>query len=144
MFATASNGGAPTPTVLARAETRIHRIEHCDDGIIRIQFVEGAYVELDDCEAQFAAYKELTDDRPFYVLVDMANLKGASSEARAFGNRDDFVAEMGGLALVTRGAVTRTIGNIFLRLTRPRYPTRMFTSPVAASMWLAMLRGDDR
>ncbi len=143
MLSTASEGGAGTAKVLGTAETRVHRIEWRDDGILRAEFVEGAYCELEDSVAAFRTYGELTDAPPYYLLADIRNLKGASSAARAHGSDPEFVAAVGGIAILVKGAVSRTIGNIFLRLTRPPYPSRMFTDEVAATLWLHRVMGRD-
>ena len=43
-------------------------------------------------------------------------------------------------AVLVGHPVSRVLGNFFLGISRPAYPTRLFTDPAAAIGWLKSLR----
>ncbi len=119
---------------------RVGTVRLGDDGVVRQDFVEGAYMEVADSREAIAAVRELTGDVPAFLLTDMRHVKGASSEARAFGSTPEMVPYIAAIALLTSSPLTRMIANFFVRFTRPAYPVRMFTDRDEALAWLLAAR----
>ena len=71
------------------------------------------------------------------VLVDIRAVRWASAEARGRGSSElgEFVARA--VALVVGSPVSRMVGSLFLRMSAPPFPVRLFTSYDEAMRWLA-------
>ena len=73
--------------------------------------------------------------RPAPILVDLRFGGEPDKEARAiWATEVDFA---NALALVVSSAFSRIMANLFLRVSRPTYPTRLFNDYDAAVRWLA-------
>jgi hypothetical protein len=106
-----------------------------ENGILICRFKKGLNLNLEAARKCVEMRKDFSEGRSYPLLVDMRELESVSREAR------EYMADEGA-SLVTAGAllisspVTRTIGNIFLMLNRPRVPGRLFNSKAAALAWL--------
>ncbi len=120
----------------AREEIRIASLEVGADGIVRYTSRPGIRVDADDIRELLAALRRLGDGEALLVLSDIQGVKSVSGEARALGASDEAAALHVAAAIVVRSSLTRMIGNFFLRLNRPGYPTRLFNSSAAGLAWL--------
>jgi len=93
---------------------------------------------LEDARAMHAARLSLgATGRGLLVLVDIATRPSPTREAGEFTRRPEVQRLTRAMALVTPSVLTRHLGNAFLRVMRPQYPTRMFGDEAAALRWLA-------
>ena len=60
-------------------------------------------------------------------------------DARAYYSSDEAARQTCGVALIVGSAVSRVIGNFFIGLNKPPYPTRLFTDEAEAIAWLQKL-----
>lgn len=72
--------------------------------------------------------------RPF--LVDMTEVKSMSHEARAFYAGPEPAKVLTAVAIVTHSAMGKIVANLFMSLTKPILPTKMFTDWDTAKEWL--------
>lgn len=72
--------------------------------------------------------------RPF--LIDMTDVKTMSPEARAFYAGPEPPKALTAVAILTTSRIGSVVGNIFLLLTKPTLPTRLFTDYNDAMTWL--------
>jgi hypothetical protein len=56
--------------------------------------------------------------------------------AREVGAGPEVMAITSHMAVLVGNPMSRIIGNFFLRVTRPAYPTRLFTDEASARRWL--------
>ncbi len=109
-----------------------------EDGILRILHHVGTSVDGERARQISAVHAELAAGRRLPTLIDISGIRSADRASReiAAGMEDSIER----LAVVVSGPVSAVIGNFFLRVTRPRYETRIFASIGAAERWL--LRGE--
>ena len=106
------------------------------DGIIQVDILAGAEIRISDAieliEAQtvFAAGKK----RPLFI--DASKLKSMSRDARNHFGQKQAAENVTALALLTNSPVSRVIGNFFMGLNKPIFPTRLFSSETDAISWL--------
>lgn len=103
-------------------------------GILHSRSKPGAAITLDDAKAEVAAGRKATGDRRVPLLVDLTAIASITREARQYFAAQELTIAQ---AIVTRSSVGRVIGNFFLGLNRPRFPTKLFASEEAALEWLA-------
>jgi hypothetical protein len=113
-------------------------LELTDDGILEYRYAPGAVVDLAFARAIVRSAAELLGaDAPVPSLVEPGNVKELTKEARAFfAESPDNHAVSSRVALMVESPATRIIGNVFLKVSKPRIPTKLFGDRAAARAWL--------
>lgn len=107
------------------------------EGFHRVRITGTGKLTLEDARAMHAARLSLgASGRGLLVLVDIATRPSPSREAGEFTRRPEVQRLTRAMALVTPSLLTRHLGNAFLAVMRPDYPTRMFGDEAAAVGWL--------
>lgn len=105
------------------------------NGIVAIIPAGDVHVTAEAAQAIGAAMRRLTD-RPSPVLADIRGLRGAGILTARYVAGPVVAKMTRRLALLTGSPVSRMIGNAFMGLSKPPYPTRLFTEEDAAVIWL--------
>ena len=116
--------------------TRISEIQLDGDGILRSTIVPNAEVTLEDSKRSIAVYRELSKGKARPVLMDARNIKSSDRESRVYATGKETASVVGAFAILVGGPVSKIVGNFFLRVNKPPYPTRLFTSEDEAIAWL--------
>jgi len=70
-------------------------------------------------------------------LADIRAVKGASKEVRDFlGANDDFNYQLSKIAILQKSGLSMIMGNLYLKFSRPPFPTKLFTNEEKAMAWL--------
>ena len=108
-----------------------------EDGIFRLEINAMSEIVVEDIHEINRTWEHLTNGRTMVpVLANMRNIKSATREARNAGLNEISIEATSALGLIVGSPVSAAIGNLFLRLTRPPYPTRIFTNENTARLWL--------
>ena len=111
--------------------------------IIHIRFKESQQHGLAEAVDIVRAHNRLADGVRTPVLADIRSVKvGANRAARSHYASDESAEFKSGMAMLVSSSMQRMLGNIFLKLNRPPYPTRLFSEEVAALQWLKRLSED--
>lgn len=124
---------------MSRKRTTEHvSLEFTDEGILEYRYTPGAIVDLDFARAVINDARELLgDDAPVPSLVEPGNVKELTREARTFfAESPENQAVSTHVALMVESPATRIIGNVFMKVSKPRIPTKLFTNREAARAWL--------
>jgi hypothetical protein len=113
-------------------------LELTDDGILEYRYAPGAVVDLEFARAIVRSAAELLgSNAPMPSLVEPGNIKELTREARTFfAESPENHAVASRVALMVESPATRIIGNVFLRVSKPRIPTKLFQDRDAARAWL--------
>jgi hypothetical protein len=113
-------------------------LELKDDGILEYRYAAGAVVDLEFARAIVRSAMELLgDDAPAPSLVEPGNVKELTREARTFfAESAENRAVASKVALIVESPATRIIGNVFMKVSKPRIPTKLFQDRDAAREWL--------
>ncbi|MCA9706036.1 MAG: hypothetical protein KDK70_09335 [Myxococcales bacterium] len=113
-------------------------LEYSSDGIMEYRYAPGSVVDIEFARTIVRDAAELLgDDAPVPSLVEPGNVKEFTREARTFfAESSENQAVASRVALMVESPATRFIGNVFLRVSKPRIPTRMFQDRDAARAWL--------
>ena len=106
------------------------------DDILHIVFEQGVLVDLSTARRGVALHVESAAGRKRPALVDLRGLRGVSLPARKLVAGPDVAEITERMALLTGDRVSAVLGNFFLRVSRPAYPTRLFSDLEAALRWL--------
>jgi hypothetical protein len=117
-------------------EVRTQRIWLSDDGIVHAKLKPHIEVDRADAEEAVRAIGSLCNGTKRPVFVDMSEIKFMSRDARTYFAGAETARVEAAAALLIRSPLTKAIGNFFLGLNKPLFPTRLFTSQAEALAWL--------
>ena len=69
--------------------------------------------------------------------VEYRRMRGLDREARLYYVRPEAAQLLTALALLIDSQMGRVFGNFYMRVNRPPFPMRLFTSEAEATVWLA-------
>lgn len=100
------------------------------------EFKPGVDVSLEDAKEMARVRKRLLRSKRGPRLTDIRGVKSTPKAVRDFGQSKEVAQMTTAFAIIVDSPMTRTLGTIFMQLTRPPYPTRMFTNKDDALKWL--------
>jgi hypothetical protein len=104
------------------------------DGIVEIRWVPGTTALLEDATAALEALAQLAGGRRSRLLVDMRDTGSQDRPTRAeWARRGDLLSAV---ALIVGTPLSRLVGNLFINMSRPSTPTRLFDDEASAVAWL--------
>jgi len=104
-------------------------------GVLWHRLDSGVLVTAQHAVETLQAVQELTAGKPAPAVVDIRGAAFADRAARdGFAGDDGTSAELA-TALIVDKAFSRRLGNLFLRMSRPDRPVRMFFSEEEAAGW---------
>jgi hypothetical protein len=121
-----------TDNHIGEIRTRVGKIWLREDGIVQFVMDPGAKFTLADTREGLAGIVKISKARRRPLLVDARNLKSVDFAAR---HETAAFEEIKSAAILIDSAVSRMIINVFLTANKTNYPTRLFTSEVAAVEW---------
>jgi hypothetical protein len=110
------------------------------DGIVQVVLAPRAAIVLEDAIAAVEAVTRLTGGRLSPLLVDLRDARPqARSALREFARRGDVVSAV---ALIVGTPLSRMMGDLFISLSKPLFPTRLFDTEASALAWLQTFVGE--
>ncbi len=110
------------------------------DGIVQLVWVPRATMDLEDALAATEAMAGLTGGRRSPLLVNTSHSGSQDRPARTeFANRGDLVSAV---ALIVGSPLSRILGGLFVAVSRPMAPTRLFDDEASAVVWLQAFVND--
>ncbi|MDH3259940.1 MAG: hypothetical protein OEM84_03095 [Acidimicrobiia bacterium] len=104
-------------------------------GVLWHRLDAGVIVTGEHAKETLKAVHELTSGQPVPAVVDIRGTAFADRAARdGFAGDEETSAELA-TALIVDRAFSRRLGNLFLRMSKPARPVRMFTSEEEAAVW---------
>ena len=131
---------AESETELPTIETGTTYISVREDGVVFVKVKAGAELSLDAAEENHVATARLVGDRDFVIVVDTRLAQGISREAREYYANPEVRQHTIAQALIIESSVSRVLGNFFIGLNKPPFPTQLFTSEEEAIAWLQSMR----
>lgn len=123
----------------AQVEVRTQKIWLDAEGIVHAKLKPNLMFGLADALEAVRAIRELCGDKRSPVLVDMTELLSMDREARQYFAGAETAQVESAAAILIRSPLSRAIGNFFLGLNKPLFPTQLFTSESDALAWLKSL-----
>ena len=124
-------------------ETVVAKVWMEDDGIIRMHFKPTTQHGLQEAIDVVEAHNRLAEEVPRGVIADIRDVTtGADRSAREYYVSHESSRLKTGMAMLVSSPLQRMLGNIFFRINRPPYPSRMFADEQDAIHWLNTLSVD--
>lgn len=108
-----------------------------DAGLLWHRLDEGVTVHAEHVDEVRESIQQLSNGEPVRAVVDISGVHFADRAAReAFSKPVDETNEVA-TAIVVRSAVARTMGALFVKLSRPARPVQLFFDEDEAARWVA-------
>lgn len=117
-------------------ETPTMKIFIDEDGILHHDCSEGSVHDIDSAISNVKLSIDLAKGQKHPVLVDLKGIKYMSRETRNYYSNEETGKFVGKAALVVGDPVSKIMGNVFMRLQKTVFPTRLFTDREKAIEWL--------
>ena len=106
-------------------------------GLLWHRLDSGITVRAEHAPGVARAVGELSEGRPVRAVVDISSVQFADRSARdAFSHAIDDSMEVA-TAIVVNSTISRMLGTLFLKLSRPARPVRLFLDEAEAASWVA-------
>ena len=106
------------------------------DGTVVLVFHPGSHLDAENTGPVVRAHVAAAAGQKRPTLADLRGMRSATREARELAAAPDVAAVTLRMALIVKSPVSRVLGNFFMKVTHPKYPTRIFNDEVAARDWL--------
>ena len=106
------------------------------EGFFRGEAAPAVDADLADAQEQLATQRAMGLSLPRPFLMDIRTARSVTREARALFTGKESAAMFAATALIVGSLLSRAIGNLFIGMSRPAMPTRLFTSEADALAWL--------
>jgi hypothetical protein len=117
-------------------ETKAFKIKIQPNGLKEIIIKENTEVQADDVwESNELSYQHLPL-AGYYVLLESEENSSISPEARRAVASEDYNKNVKALAVCSQKTFENIMGNLFLKVNRPKVTTRFFDSREKAIVWL--------
>jgi len=116
--------------------TRTSRYLLRRDGIVVQRLVSSRVQTLEDARENVAAYAALAGGKKRLGLIDLRMPAPSERGVREYYAGPEATRVCAALALLVPSAAARIIGNLFLAIQAPTFPTRLFNTELDAIAWL--------
>jgi hypothetical protein len=106
------------------------------DGTVVLAFADGCRLDAANTAPVVQAHLAAAAGEKRPTLADVRGMRSATRESRELAAGPNVAAITARMAIIVGNPVTRLLGNFFLVVTKPKYPTRLFTDEPAARAWL--------
>ncbi|MBN4071192.1 hypothetical protein JYT72_01650 [Crocinitomix catalasitica] len=107
-----------------------------EDGILIFVYEKNAKDTLETAKENVTLGIELTNNKPYLILIDQRNVTDNSKAARNYYAHSDEVKSCIGVALLVDSGLSRVIGNFFIGLNKPPRPAKLFANEEMGLIWL--------
>ena len=115
---------------------------HYKNEILHVSF-NGATVTLPAAKEFINVLNtEFAEQQPLLVFADIANLKTPEKAVRDYWASKEAEQPIKSLVLLAKSILSKIVGNLFISITKPNVPTKMFTDEAAALVWLSQFKQD--
>lgn len=104
--------------------------------MVILRFREGCRVTAENTPEVVHAHLAAAGGAKRLTLADVRGVRAASREALALGASSEVAAVTRRMAILVGSPVSRVLGNLFIRVRRPDFPTRLFGDEGSARAWL--------
>ncbi len=104
--------------------------------IIQLKFEQGFHSDIEDAKNMVRTITKVKGDGKCLLLVIYAEDNTFTKENREYIASDEVSAIIKADGLVIKGLALRIIGNGYLKINKPKRPTRLFNTKDDAVAWL--------
>jgi len=124
-------------------ETKVARLSMDENDIVHMTIDYRHVLSVDDIKELRSAVGKISGGLKAAVFVKRADIigyKGISRDARAYAAGEEAIKVFKSVAILVTNPVIRMAANFFIKLNKPPFAVRLFTSEERALVWLRRFR----
>ena len=106
-----------------------------EDQIYIYKAINRCSLDLDTVKEMTRVGDEWNGNKLCANLIDIRDLLFTDSKAREYGAKQ-YREHVAGQAILTDSRISNSFANLFLKFSKPKLPTRLFTNEEEAILWL--------
>jgi len=106
-----------------------------DNGVIFCDWHLKAYKTLTDAKKHIELFEKALEHTDMLILSDIRGVRSVSKDVRDYLASDE-IRHPKAHAILVGSAITKMIGNLFLRFNKPKFPNKIFKDIPSAEAWL--------
>jgi len=104
--------------------------------IVFVRIKENAEITIKSMQEQYEEQTKLVGNDTYTVLVDGTKNSNVTIEAREFMSKHNPSKRIATAILTNNNLATNIIGNFYLKVHKPKNPTKLFSNETDAIEWL--------
>lgn len=107
-----------------------------EDDLVIVTIADDLMIDLEKATLMDAAMRKITQEQPKKILVLNGKYTSATTEAREFLASRAKLKQIEKCSVIIHSLSQRILANFFIKVNKPPFPIRFFTSLDAAEKWL--------
>jgi hypothetical protein len=107
-----------------------------EDGIVYGVYKKDCIIDLPAAKEIVRLRESISRGKAFPVLVDARNIGNGTKEAREYFASEEACREIKKAALIIDSNFSKFLVNLFLKVNKPKTPTKIFTDKTSAEKWI--------
>ncbi len=97
---------------------------------------KGSHIDLATAKEMVTQRQKFTKNKKFVMLVDTRTLSHIDTDARHYWATEEAIKDVRFGALLIEGMIGSVIGNFFIKMSKPKVKTVLFTKEEEAIKWI--------
>ena len=123
-------------------ETQAFLMTIHDDLLIEFKVKKNVNLQASDVWESRDLSVNYMPGKKFYVLFEAEDEAEISGDARRAGASEEYTKHVAALALYSNKVLEKIIGSLFLKINKPKLPTKFFDNREDAVLWLKNLQNN--
>lgn len=111
-----------------------------DEGVLNATFSRNLVISLDLAQKLVDMRLTFCEGKSYPVLMDISYIASVDTASRKYLSSEKAMQHILAGGFLCQSLVSKLIGNIFVRIDRPKIPTRIFTDRNKAVTWLKQFK----
>lgn len=107
-----------------------------EDDILIGKYKPKTWIDLNAAKQVVGNRLKMSAGRDMLLLADTTDIEYMTREARGYYTTFEGSKEIAACAILISSEISRILGNLFLSINKPSYPSKLFTSKEKAIEWL--------
>ncbi len=107
-----------------------------DFGIVHFNYFPNTEITLEIAKEEIKMLKEIAQEEKICLIIDLANVKSISRDARKFFSSEEQADIISAVAFMIKSPLSKVLANFFLGINKPPMTIKIFTDNNLALKWL--------
>lgn len=107
-----------------------------------MKLLPGITLTLSEVKTNIEVVRQLSGGKRMPLCIDISQIGSITREARQYSAGESVEEVISALAILIGSVMTQVLGNLWLGINKPVFPSRLFTSRDEAMRWLRNYKKD--
>jgi hypothetical protein len=111
-----------------------------EGGVLYARPHAGIFLDVEEMKKMLESAVTFTEYNQYYAIIDTTNDSDSTKDAREYYSNNEFNKYRLADAFIVKSLPLRMVINFFIRMNKPKVPTKMFTTKEQAIDWISELK----